>query len=152
MFHQNQNSFKNTFLIMVTLQSQETERQFGNTVQTTRSTHLFCERSDDRTQFSLPCIKNVNKPKSRAARTVYVPIFLLFHVIIVFCQYANKTGSNFAITGCNLSKNHKLAQYKTQSGELKFFFNIFLRDTCTKTWVQICKYYRASCLVGGYIV
>ena len=29
----------------------------------------------------------------------------------------NQTGSNCAIIGCNLSKKHKLALYKTQNGE-----------------------------------
>ena len=77
--------------------------------------------------------QNVNKPKSRAARTVYGPIFLPFYKIIVsffsfFCQDANKTRSNCAIIDCNLSKKHKLILYKTQNGEpnyvdYKFFFN-----------------------------
>ena len=51
--------------------------------------------------------QNVNKAKSRAARTVYGLIFLPFYKIIVssfsfLCQDTNKTGSNFAIIGCNL--------------------------------------------------
>ena len=68
--------------------------------------------------------QNVNKPKSRAVRTVYGPIFLPFYVIIIrffsfFCQYANNiTGSNCDIIGCNLSKKKKkLALSQTQSGE-----------------------------------
>ena len=79
--------------------------------------------------------QNVNKPKNRAARTVYGLIFLPFYKIIVsffsfLCQDANKTRSNCAIIGCNLSKKHKLTQYKTQNGESnyadhKFFFNFY---------------------------
>ena len=66
--------------------------------------------------------QNVNKPKSRAARTVYEPIFIPFYKIIVsffsvFCQDANKTRSNCAIIGCNLSKKHKPTLYKTLNGE-----------------------------------
>ena len=66
--------------------------------------------------------QNVNKPKSRAARTVYGLIFLPFYKIIVsffsfLCQDANKTRSNCAIIGCNLSKKYKLTLYKTQNGE-----------------------------------
>ena len=66
--------------------------------------------------------QNINKPKSRAARTVYGPIFLPFYKIIVsffsfFCQDANKIRSNCAIIGCNLSKKHKLTLCKTQNGE-----------------------------------
>ena len=46
------------------------------------------------------------------------------------CQDANKTKSSCAIIGCNLSKKHKLTQYKTQNGESnyvdhKFFFNFY---------------------------
>ena len=46
------------------------------------------------------------------------------------CQDANKTRSNCAIIGCNLSKKQKLTQYKTQNGESnyvdhKFFFNFY---------------------------
>ena len=77
--------------------------------------------------------------------------------ISFFCQDANKTGSNCAIIGCNLSKKHKLAQYKTQSGEPnyvdhKFLFNILLGVTCTKTWEHISKYYRACYQAGACIV
>ena len=80
--------------------------------------------------------QNVNKPKSSAPRTVYRLIFLPFYKSIVsffsfFCQDANKTRSNCAIIGCNLSKKHKLTLCKTQNGESnyvdhKFFFNIYL--------------------------
>ena len=68
-------------------------------------------------------------------RTVFGFIFLPFCKIIVsffsfLCQDANKTKSNCAIIGCNLSKKHKLTQYKTQNGESnyvdhKFFFNFY---------------------------
>ena len=52
-----------------------------------------------------------------------LPAFFLF-----LCQDANKTRSNSSIIGCNLSKKHKLTQYKTQNVESnyvdhKFFFN-----------------------------
>ena len=77
--------------------------------------------------------QNVCKPKSRAARTVQGLVLLPFYKIIVssfsfLCQDANKTRSNCAIIGCNLSKKHKLTLYKTQNGEPnyvdhKFFFN-----------------------------
>ena len=87
-------------------------------------------------------------------RTVYEPMFLLLYVIIVsfftfFFQGARKTGSNCAITCFNFSMKHKLALYTTQSGESnyvdhKFFFNIFLGATCTKTLGLTFKYYRAG--------
>ena len=79
--------------------------------------------------------QNVNKPKRRTARTAHGLIFLPFYKIIVsffssLCQDANKTRSNCAIIGCNLSKKHKLTLYKTQNGESnyvdhKFFFNFY---------------------------
>ena len=60
---------------------------------------------------------------------------LPFYKIIVrffsfLCQVANKTRSNCAIIGCNLSKKHKLTLHKTQNGESnyvdhKFFFNFY---------------------------
>ena len=67
-----------------------------------RSTHLCWEPSYTRTHISLPGIKNVNKPKTRAARTVYGLIFLPFNKIVVsffsfLSQDANKTRSNCAI-------------------------------------------------------
>ena len=45
-----------------------------------------------------------------------------------FCQDTNKTRSNCAVIGCNLSKKHKLMLYKTQNREPnyadhKFFLN-----------------------------
>ena len=66
-------------------------------------------------------------------RTVYGLIFLPFYKIIVsffLCQDANKTRSNCAIIGCNLSKKLKLTLYETQNGESKhvdhkFFFNFY---------------------------
>ena len=44
--------------------------------------------------------QNVNKPKDRAAKTVYGTIFLPFYLIIIIFFLANKTGS---VIGCNLS-------------------------------------------------
>ena len=78
-------------------------------------------------------------------RTVFGFIFLPFCKIIVsffsfLCQDANKTKSNCAIIGCDLSKKHKLRLHKTQNGEQnyvdhKFFFNFFWElPTCTKPW------------------
>ena len=60
--------------------------------------------------------------------------FYFYKIIVSFfsflCQDANKTRSNCAIIGCNLSKKHKLTLYKTQNGESnhvdhKFFFNFY---------------------------
>ena len=61
-------------------------------------------------------------------RTVFGFIFLPFCKIIVsffsfLCQDANKTRSDCAIIGCNLSKKHKLTLYKTQNG---FFTRSYL--------------------------
>ena len=89
--------------------------------------------------------QNVHKLKSRPARTVYELIFLPFYKIIVsffsfLCQDANKTRSNCAMIGCNLSKKHKVTLYKTQNRESncvyhKFFFNFYKElPTCTKLW------------------
>ena len=63
--------------------------------------------------------QNVNKPKSRAARTSYGLIFLPFYKIIgsffpFLCQDANKTRSNCDIIGSSFSKKHKITLYKTQ--------------------------------------
>ena len=79
--------------------------------------------------------QNVNKPKSRAERTVYGLIFLPFYKIIVSffsfsCQDANKIRLNCAIIDWNLSEKHRLTLYKTQNGESnyvghKFFFNFY---------------------------
>ena len=46
------------------------------------------------------------------------------------CQDANKTRLHCSITGCNLSKKHKLTLCKTQNGEPNyvdhmFFFNFY---------------------------
>ena len=89
-------------------------------------------------------------------RTVYLPIFLPFYVIIVsffsFCrQDANKTVSNCATVGCSLSKKHNLALHKTQSVIISFF-NTLLGATCTKAWGQTSKYYRAGQLIGACIM
>ena len=94
--------------------------------------------------------QNLNKPKIRAARTAYGLIFLPFYKIIVsffsfLCQDANKTRSKCAIIGCNSSKKHKLAPYKTQNGEPNyvdhtFFFNYYQElPTCTKPWGRTSK-------------
>ena len=114
-----------------------------------------------RNSFFFTGHQNVNKPKSREARTVYGLIFLLFYKIIVsffsfLCQDANKTRSNCAIIGCNLSKKHKLTLHKTQNWESnyidhKFFFNFLLGATylykTLGTDIQILE----SWLVGWYI-
>ena len=82
----------------------------------------------------------------------YCPFFSFLY------QDANKTRSNCAIIGCNLSKKHKLTLYKTQNGESnyvdhKFFFNFYQElPTCTKPWGQTFKYYRAGQLFGPCIV
>ena len=91
---------------------------------------VFCQKP-----FFFTGHQNVNKLKSRTARTVYGLTFLpLYKIIVSFfsllCQDANKTRSNCAIISCNLSKKHKLTQYKTQNGESnyvdhKFFFNFY---------------------------
>ena len=47
----------------------------------------------------------------------YLFIRLLSAFFSFFCQDANKTRSNRAIIGYNLSKKHKLTLYKTQSEE-----------------------------------
>ena len=57
--------------------------------------------------------------------TRLLPAFFSF-----LCQDAYKTRSSSSIIGCNLSKKHKLTQYKTQNGESnyvdhKFFFNFY---------------------------
>ena len=60
----------------------------------------------------------------------YFFIRLLSAFFLFYVKMQNKTGSNCAIIGCNLSKKHKLTQYKTQNGESnyvdhKFFFNFY---------------------------
>ena len=85
--------------------------------------------------------QNVNKPKSRATRTVYRPIFLFFIRLLsgffsFYGQDANKTGSNCAIIGCNLSKKHKLSLYKTQNKELNEVDHKFLFHFCQVLPVQ----------------
>ena len=69
--------------------------------------------------------QNVEKPWSRAAKTVYETIFLPFYVVIIsfflftikMQIYCNRIKVCCAITGCNYPKKHKLALYQTQSGE-----------------------------------
>ena len=127
------------------------ERQSGNTGRTVRSTHLCWEPSFTGHQY-------VNKPKSRGANTVHGPMFLPFYKIIVSFFAFFWTRLNCAIIGCNLSKKHKLALYKTQSrqpeldqditswltGYLLFFFEILLGANSTTTWGQTFKYHKAS--------
>ena len=74
--------------------------------------------------------ENVKKLKIMAVRTVYGLIFLRFYVISVsffsfFFQDKNKTGSNCAIIDSNSSKEHKLALYRTQSGEPNYVISFF---------------------------
>ena len=57
---------------------------------------------------------------------LYLFIRLLPAFFLFFCQDANKTESNCAKIGCNLSKKHKLTLYKTQSGEPNFVDHKFL--------------------------
>ena len=70
--------------------------------------------------------QNVNKPKNRAARTVYGLIFLRFYKIIVslfsfLCQDGNKTRSNCATIGWNLSNKFQCRTlYKTQNRESNY--------------------------------
>ena len=102
-------------------QSQETDRLETRELAVLRSLYPFLFTGD----------QNVNKPKSRVATTVNRAIYLLFYKIIVsffsfFYEDVNKTRANCAIIGYNLSKEHKLALYKTENGEPnyidKFFF------------------------------
>ena len=107
--------------------------------------------------------QNVNKPKSRAARTSYGLIFLPFYKIIgsffsFLCQDANQRRSNCAIIGSSFSKKHKITLYKTQNGESnyvdhKFFFNFYWElPTSTKPQGKKSKYYRAGQFFGLCIV
>ena len=53
------------------------------------------------------------------------PYFQPFYNIVIiffsfFCEDENKTRSNCAIMGCNLSRKHKLTLYKTQIGESNY--------------------------------
>ena len=84
--------------------------------------------------------QNVNKPKSRATRTVNGPIFLPFYKITVsfflfFYQDVNKTRSNSATIGCILSEEHKLTLHKTQNGEPNYTDKFFF-DFCWELPVQ----------------
>ena len=67
----------------------------------------------------------------------YFYLFTRLLSAFFLCQDVNKTRSNCAIIGSNLSKKHKLTLYKTQNGESnyvdnKFFFN-FLGDRHANT-------------------
>ena len=89
--------------------------------------------------------QNVNKPKSRTARTVYGLIFLPFYEIIVsfFFFFMSRCKQNKVklLYNCNLSKKHELTLYKTQ----KFFFNFYQElPNYAKPWGQTSKYYRTA--------
>ena len=60
----------------------------------------------------------------------YLFIRLLSAFFSFLCKDANKTRSNCAVVGCNLSKKHKLTLHKTQNGkpnyvDHKFFCNFY---------------------------
>ena len=58
----------------------------------------------------------------------YFFIRLLSAFFSYLCQDANKTRSNCATIGCNLSKKRKLTLYKTENGEsnyVVFFFSFY---------------------------
>ena len=55
----------------------------------------------------------------------YLFIRLLSAFFSFLCQDRNKTRSNCAIIGCNLSKKHKLTLYKTQNGESNYVDHSF---------------------------
>ena len=104
--------------------------------------------------------QNINKPKSRAARTVMDPYFYLFMWLLsVFFFFLPKCKYNrikLCYNRLQFVKNRKLAFYKTQSREPKYvdhsFLYFLLEATCTETWGQASKYYRAGQLVGACIV
>ena len=56
----------------------------------------------------------------------YLFIRLLSAFFSFLCQDASKTRSNCTIAGCNLSKKHKLTQYKTQNGKSNYADHKFL--------------------------
>ena len=62
----------------------------------------------------------------------FYPFIRLSAFFSFLCEDANKTRSNCATIGCNLSKKHKLALYKTQNGEKNYkdhkFSLIFTRS------------------------
>ena len=69
--------------------------------------------------------QNINKPKNRATRTVYGPIFLPFYVIIVsflkfFLSRCKESRMKLSCNRSQLAKETKLALYKTQSGESNY--------------------------------
>ena len=79
---------------------------------------------------------------SKSKQTKSKPIFLAFIRLLsvffsFFCKDSNKTRSNCAIMGCNLSKKYKPTLYKTQNGEANFeilsFSLIFSRSYPYKT-------------------
>ena len=74
----------------------------------------------------------------------------LFSAFFLFRQDANKTRSNCAIIGYNLTTKYKLTQYKTQNGEPnyvdhKFFFNFYQELLPVQSLGgQTSKYHRAA--------
>ena len=79
----------------------------------------------------------------------YFYLFIrLLSAFLFLCQDVNKTRSNCAIIGCNLSEKHKLTLFNKQNGESnyvdhKFFFDFYQElPTGTKPWGQTSKYYR----------
>ena len=100
--------------------------------------------------------QNVNKPKSRAKRTVYRLIFLTFYKIIFsfFLFYVKCKQNNIKLCYNGLSKKHKLTLYKIENRESnyadhKFLFNFYKElPTCTKPWDRHPNTIElASCLV-----
>ena len=69
--------------------------------------------------------------KEQGSRLMFLPFYKIMVSCFSFlCKDENKTRSNCAIIGSNLSKKHKLTLYKTQNGEPnyvdhKFFFNFY---------------------------
>ena len=100
----------------------------GNTGRTGRSAQLCWEPYYTRTHSYLPGIKMKTNQREVLRGLLMNKYFVPFHKIIVsffsfFYQDVNKTRSNCAIIGCNLSKKHKLTLYKTQNG---FFTRSYL--------------------------
>ena len=56
----------------------------------------------------------------------YFYLFIRLLSAFFLCQDVNKTRSNCAIIGSNLSKKHKLSQYKTQNEESNYVDQVFL--------------------------
>ena len=74
--------------------------------------------------------QNENQREGMFMDSYFYLLIRLLSAFFFLCQDSNKTRSNCAIIGCNLSKKHKLTLYKTQNGESnyvdrKFFFNFY---------------------------